>query len=57
MAARMPHSPAAATAVLGVSVDTNVGFVALALLAAVVLVVVGLAGNRLNGAEYPRYFW
>ncbi|MCQ4627832.1 HPP family protein [Corynebacterium sp. CCUG 65737] len=57
MAARMPHSPAAATAVLGVSVDTNVGFVALALLAAVVLAVVGLAGNRLNGAEYPSYFW
>jgi CBS-domain-containing membrane protein len=57
MVARMPHSPAAATAVLGVSVDTSIGFVVLALLAAVVLVIVGLVGNKVNRTEYPTYVW
>ena len=32
-------------------------FVVLVGSAAVILVVVGLAGNKLNGAKYPHYWW
>lgn len=56
---RVPHSPAAATAVIGV-VTTVPGwqFVLLAGAAALVLVVFGIVGNRLNGAsDYPLYYW
>lgn len=60
MLCRMPHSPAAATAVIGATAATVPGweFVLLAGSAAAILVVVGVVGNRLNGAsEYPAYIW
>lgn len=57
MFARMPHSPAAATAILGVTVDNGTCFVLLAFLSAAVLVLVGLLGNRTNGVDYPSYIW
>lgn len=57
MLLRMPHSPAAATAVIGVAVPVGWSFVLLAFLAAAVLVLIGVLGNRLNGATYPEYVW
>jgi len=56
---RVPHSPAAATAVIGVvTAVPGWQFVLLAGAAAVVLVVIGIVGNRLNGAaDYPIYYW
>lgn len=55
---RMPHSPAAATAMIGVSTGAMWWeFILLAGLSAVVLVVIGGAGNRFNGAKYPVYLW
>ena len=60
MLARVPHSPAAATAVIGTTATTvpSWEFILLAGSAAAVLVLVGLVVNRLNGApEYPLYIW
>lgn len=58
MIARMPHSPAAATAIIGVTTGIpGWEFVALAGCAALVLVLIGLAGNRLNKVGYPTYVW
>lgn len=60
MLCRVPHSPAAATAVIGATTATVPGweFVFLAGAAAAVLVLVGVVGNRLNGTpEYPVYIW
>ena len=58
MLLRMPHSPAAATAIIGVTTSVpGWEFVLLAGCAAVVLVVIGLAGNRANKTEYPVYVW
>lgn len=58
MIARMPHSPAAATAIIGVTTGIpGWEFVALAGCAALVLVLIGLAGNRLNKVDYPTYVW
>ncbi|MGY4650841.1 HPP family protein [Mycobacterium sp. URHB0021] len=55
---RMSHSPAAATAMIAV-VPTipRWEFVVLVGSAAVILVAVGLAGNKVNGARYPHYWW
>lgn len=60
MLCRMPHSPAAATAVIGTTSAAVPGwaFVLLTGIAAAVLVAVGVVGNRLNGAsDYPAYIW
>ena len=55
---RMAHSPAAATAVIGVSTTSAPWqFVCLVAVAAAVLVAVGWVGNRLNSAKYPAYWW
>ena len=58
MLVRMPHSPAAATAIIGVTTAVpGWEFVLLAGGAAVVLVGIGLMGNRANRTEYPIYVW
>lgn len=58
MLLQVPHSPAAATAVIGVSAaDQWWLFILLAACSAIVLVLVGLIGNRANGAKYPVYLW
>lgn len=55
---RVPHSPAAATAMIGVSTGAVWWeFILLAGLAAAVLVVIGSAGNRMSGSKYPVYLW
>jgi CBS-domain-containing membrane protein len=55
---RMSHSPAAATAMIAVvPAIPRWEFVVLIGAAAVILVVVGLAGNKINGAKYPHYWW
>lgn len=55
---RMSHSPAAATAMIAVvPAIPRWEFVVLVGSAAVILVVVGLAGNKINGAKYPHYWW
>lgn len=60
MLARVPHSPAAATAVIGTVSPTVPGweFVLLAGAAAAVLALIGVVVNRANGIpEYPAYLW
>ena len=60
MLCRVPHSPAAATAVIGATTTAVPGweFVALAGAAAAILVLIGVIGNRFNGAaDYPTYCW
>jgi CBS-domain-containing membrane protein len=55
---RMPHAPAAATAMIAVSpAIPRWEFVVLIGTAATILVVVGLVGNKLNRAKYPHYWW
>ena len=55
---RMSHSPAAATAMIAVvPAIPRWEFVVLVGSAAVILVVVGLVGNKVNGAKYPHYWW
>lgn len=55
---RMSHSPAAATAMIAVvPVIPRWEFVVLVGSAAVILVAVGLAGNKVNGVNYPHYWW
>jgi CBS-domain-containing membrane protein len=55
---RMSHSPAAATAMIAVvPAIPRWEFVLLVGSAAVILVAVGLAGNKVNGAKYPHYWW
>ncbi|MET8508231.1 HPP family protein [Streptomyces sp. NPDC004787] len=57
-AARTPHSPAAATAVIvALQHPPFVPFVALLALATVLLVATGLAGARLSGRRYPAYWF
>lgn len=59
LAARMAHSPAAATAVIGTTGTAVAGwqFVLLVTASAVVLVLVGVIGHRLNRTAYPAYVW
>ncbi|MEU0086076.1 HPP family protein [Streptomyces sp. NPDC006274] len=59
MAARTPHSPAAATAVIVVLTEPSAQtFLPLLALAAVVLVLVGvLAGRTGRLPRYPTYWW
>jgi CBS-domain-containing membrane protein len=55
---RMSHSPAAATAMIGVApAIARWEFVLLIGSAAAILVAVGLVGNRINRAKYPHYWW
>ncbi|MFJ6079301.1 HPP family protein [Pseudarthrobacter sp. NPDC092419] len=54
---KMPHSPAAATAVIGTMVTTGqVSFVICTSVAACVLVGFGILSSRLRGASYPLYW-
>ncbi|MER8042962.1 HPP family protein [Streptomyces sp. NPDC094032] len=56
-AARTPHSPAAATAVIVTLQNPPFWtFLALLALATLVLVATGLAGARLTGRRYPAYW-
>jgi CBS-domain-containing membrane protein len=55
---RMSHSPAAATAMIGVApAIPRWEFVVLIGAAATILVAVGLVGNQLNRTKYPHYWW
>ena len=55
---RMPHSPAAATAVIGTMATTGqVAFVVCSGIAACILVGFGIVGSRLRGAPYPTYWF
>ena len=55
---RMSHSPAAATAMIAVApVIPRWEFVVLVGAAAVILIAVGLVGNKVNGVNYPHYWW
>jgi CBS-domain-containing membrane protein len=55
---RMSHSPAAATAMIAVvPVIPRWEFVVLVGSAALILVAVGLVGNKVNGVRYPHYWW
>jgi CBS-domain-containing membrane protein len=54
---RMPHSPAAATAVIGtMATAEQVSFVVCAGIAACVLVGFGILRSLLQGANYPTYW-
>ncbi|WP_306919204.1 MULTISPECIES: HPP family protein [unclassified Arthrobacter] len=54
---RMPHSPAAATAVIGTMATTGqVSFVVCSAIAACILVSFGILGSQLRGAAYPTYW-
>ncbi len=56
--ARMSHSPAAATAILGaMATGGQVSFIVGAVVAAAVLVVFGLARAALKRTPYPTYWW
>jgi CBS-domain-containing membrane protein len=58
MLLRVPHSPAAATAVIVAATAPKVGsFLVLLAAATVILVLVGLVGNRFNKQRYPIYWW
>lgn len=55
---RMSHSPAAATAVVGVmTVDGQWAFIICAGIAATVLVVFGLIRSAFQRTTYPEYWW
>ncbi|MDE8669548.1 HPP family protein [Pseudarthrobacter sp. H3Y2-7] len=57
MLLRMPHSPAAATAVIGtMSTTGQVSFVVCVGIAACVLVGFGILGSKLRGSTYPTYW-
>ena len=58
MLTRTPHSPAAATAIIGVTTaSSGLLFIGLAAVAALLLVLVGAAANTINSARYPTYIW
>lgn len=55
---RTPHSPAAATAIIGtLLVEGQWSFVMCAAAAATVLVGFGLLRSALDGTTYPDYWW
>ena len=55
---RMSHSPAAATAMIAVfPLVPRWEFVVMVGCAAMILVAVGLVGNKVNGVRYPHYWW
>jgi CBS-domain-containing membrane protein len=54
---RMPHSPAAATAVIGTMATTGqVSFVVCSVIAACILVSFGILRSQLRGGTYPTYW-
>ncbi|MGW5875986.1 HPP family protein [Nocardiopsis terrae] len=56
--ARTPHSPAAATAlIVALEAPAFWSFMGLLAVAASVLVLVGLVGNRVSARPYPVYWW
>lgn len=56
--ARTPHSPAAATAlIVALQAPPFWSFTGLLAVAASVLVLVGLVGNRVSARPYPVYWW
>ena len=59
LAARMAHSPAAATAVIATTGTAVAGWqlVLLATASAIVLVLVGVVVYRVNRTAYPAYLW
>ncbi|THA65275.1 HPP family protein [Streptomyces sp. A0958] len=58
MLLRVAHSPAAATAVIVAATGPSVvPFLALLAAATVILVLVGLVGNRVNKQPYPVFWW
>lgn len=59
LATRTAHSPAAATAVIGTTGTAVAGwqFILLVTASALVLVLVGVVGHRLNRTAYPAYIW
>ncbi|KOG17771.1 HPP family protein, partial [Streptomyces viridochromogenes] len=58
MAARTPHSPAAATAVIvALQAPPFWSFLGLLALASLLLVAVGLGAGRATGRTYPRYWF
>ena len=59
MLARMAHSPAAATAVIGTTGTAVAGweFVVLVAVSALLLVIVGASAHRVNKTAYPVYLW
>ncbi|MFE5914269.1 HPP family protein [Streptomyces wedmorensis] len=58
MAARTPHSPAAATAVIvALQAPPFWSFLGLLALASLLLVAVGLGAGRVTGRTYPRYWF
>ncbi|MDI3403324.1 HPP family protein [Streptomyces cavernicola] len=55
---RVSHSPAAATAVIvGLEHPPPAQFLSLLVMSAVLLVLIGLLGNRINRRHYPVYWW
>jgi CBS-domain-containing membrane protein len=55
---RVAHSPAAATAVIVAATSPRFfSFLVLLAIATVILVLVGLVGNRINKQRYPIYWW
>lgn len=58
LALRVGHSPAAATAVIvALTKPPVLQFLVLLAVAAVILVLVGVVGNRINRLPYPTYQW
>ncbi|WP_405938588.1 HPP family protein [Streptomyces sp. NBC_00726] len=58
MLLRVAHSPAAATAVIVAATGPSFApFLALLAAATVILVLVGLVGNRVNKQPYPVFWW
>lgn len=58
MLTRTPHSPAAATAIIGVTTASPGWlFIALAAAGALILVLVGAVANKVNSVQYPTYLW
>jgi CBS-domain-containing membrane protein len=55
---RVPHSPAAATAVIVALTSPAFGkFIGLLIAATIILVAVGAVGARFKGEHYPTYWW
>ncbi|MEU8506113.1 HPP family protein [Streptomyces brevispora] len=58
LALRVGHSPAAATAVIVALSSPPIGtFLAMLALATVILIAVGMVGNRIGKQAYPVYWW
>jgi len=55
---RLSHSPAVGTAVIvGATAPSAPVFLEVLVLAALILVAFGMVGARLEGKQYPVYWW